>query len=48
VARRPLSLEERKTRVRVLVFVGVVGVIVLLVVASVAVFGAFLERFGTG
>ena len=47
MARRPLSIEERKTRVRGLVFLGVVVVIVLLVIAAVAVFGAFLERFST-
>lgn len=47
VARRPLSLDDRKTRVRGLVFLGVVVVIVLLVVAAVAVFGTFLARFGT-
>lgn len=46
MARRPLSIEERTTRVRGLVFLGVVVLIVLLVVATVAVFGTFLERFG--
>jgi hypothetical protein len=43
---RPLTIGERKTRTRVLVFAGTVLVIVVLVVAAIAVFGSFLARFG--
>jgi ABC-type transporter Mla subunit MlaD len=48
MARRPLTIDERKSRTRVLVFAGAVVVIVVLVVAAVAVFGSFLTRFGEG
>jgi hypothetical protein len=46
MARRPLTIDERKARTRVLVFAGAVLVIVLLVVAAFVVFGSFLARFG--
>jgi hypothetical protein len=48
MTRRPLTIDERRARTRVLVFLGTVVVIVLLVVAAVAVFGPFLARFGGG
>lgn len=47
MARRPLTIDERKARTRVVIFLVAVAVIVLLVVATVAVFGSFLERFGS-
>jgi hypothetical protein len=46
MARRPLTIDERKARTRALVFLGTVVVIVLLVVGAFAVFGPFLARFG--
>lgn len=46
MSRRPLTVDERKTRTRVLVFAATVVVIVLLVVATIVVFGSFLDRFG--
>jgi len=46
VARRPLTIDERASRTRVLVFAGTLVVIVVLVLAAVAVFGSFLSRFG--
>lgn len=45
MGRRPLTIDERRARVRVLAFVGALVLIVALVIAAVAVFGTFLERF---
>lgn len=46
MARRPLTVDERRARRRILVFAGALVVIVLLVVGAFAVFGTFLARFG--
>lgn len=46
MARRPLTVDERKARARMLVFAGTLLVIGVLVIAAVAVFGSFLSRFG--
>lgn len=46
MARRPLTVDERKSRARMLVFAGTLLVIVLLVIGAFAVFGSFLTRFG--
>jgi hypothetical protein len=45
VGRRPLAIDERRTRIRVLAFLGALVLIVALVIGAVAVFGTFLERF---
>jgi hypothetical protein len=47
MARRPLTVDDRRTRVRVLAFAAAVVAIVLLVAGAVAVFGSFLARFGS-
>ena len=47
MARRPLTIDERKTRLRMLAFAGTIIVIVAIVIAVVVVvFGSFLARFG--
>lgn len=49
MTRRPLSIDERKVRIRVLAFIGtivVIVVIVAIVIGAVVVFGSFLARFG--